>query len=90
MFISARLLELHQEELSDAIEDVLLTRSIAQQDVQHLLFTFSGNAPEALLTASLTSYQGPITQWGIGLHVQTHAAFIAEVYDKVIANANNA
>jgi hypothetical protein len=55
-----------------------------------ILFTFSGNPPDALLTASLQAYPGPVNQWGIGLHVEGHAAFIGAVYDRVIADANNA
>ncbi|MGD9659240.1 MAG: DUF1837 domain-containing protein, partial [Methylocystis sp.] len=88
-FISARLLELGNLPLADAIDDALLKYGIPVQNVRHLFFTFSGNAPDALLTASLQAYQGPIIQWGIGLHVNGHAAFIAAVYDRVIANANN-
>lgn len=89
-FISARLLELGNLPLADAIDDALLKHGIPVQNVRHLLFTFSGNAPDALLTASLQAYLGPINQWGIGLHVEGHAAFIGAVYDRVIANANNA
>lgn len=89
-FISARLFELGDLNLADAIDDALLKHGIPLQNVRHLLFTFSGNAPEALLTASLNAYHGPISQWVIGLHVEGHAAFIAAIYDRVIANANNA
>ena len=89
-FISARLLELNNLPLADAIDDALLKHGIPVQNVRHLLFTFSGNAPDALLTASLHAYSGPINQWGIGLHVEGHAAFVSAVYDRVIANANNA
>ncbi|MFU0505325.1 Hachiman antiphage defense system protein HamA [Pseudaminobacter sp. NGMCC 1.201702] len=89
-FISARLLELDNLPLADAIDDALLKHGIPQQNVKHLLFTFSGNAPDALLTASLQAYPGPINQWGIGLRVEGHAAFIGAVYDRVIADANNA
>lgn len=89
-FISARLLELGDLPLADAIDDALLKHGIPVQNVRHLLFTFSGNAPNALLTASLQSYPGPINQWGIGLRVEDHAAFIGAVYDRVIADANNA
>ena len=46
-------------------------------------------SPDALLTASLQAYPGPINQWGIGLRVEGHAAFIGAVYDRVIADANN-
>lgn len=89
-FISARLFELGNLPLADAIDDALLKHGIPLQSVRHLLFTFSGNAPDALLTASLQAYPGPINQWGIGLHVEEHAAFIGAVYDRVIADANNA
>ena len=88
-FISARLVELGNLPLADAIDDALLKHGIPPQNVRHLLFTFSGNAPDALLTASLQAYPGPINQWGIGLYVEGHAAFIGAVYDRVIANANN-
>jgi hypothetical protein len=88
-FISARLLELDNLPLADAIDDALLKHGIPPQNVRHLLFTFSGNAPDALLTASLQAYPGPINQWGIGLRVEGHAAFIGAVYDRVIADANN-
>ena len=89
-FISARLLELGNLPLADAIDDALLKHAIPAQNVRHLLFTFSGNAPDALLTASLQAYPGPINQWGIGLRVEDHAAFIGAVYDRVIDDANNA
>lgn len=88
-FISARLLELDNLPLADAIDDALLKHGILRQNVKHLLFTFSGNAPDALLTASLQAYPGPINQWGVGLRVEGHAAFIGAVYDRVIADANN-
>lgn len=88
-FISARLLELGNLPLADAIDDALLKHGIPVQNVRHLLFTFSGNPPDAMLTASLRAYPGPINQWAIGLRVVEHTAFIGAVYDRVIANANN-
>lgn len=89
-FIAERLLELGNEPLADAIDDAQLIHGIQPQDVRHLLFTFSGNAPDALLTAALTSYSGAIQQWAIGLHVEEHAMFVAAVYEQVVTNANNA
>lgn len=88
-FISARLVELNEFALADAIDDALLKHGIPPQNVRHLLFTFSGNAPDALLAASLHAYPGQFNQWSIGLHVAGHAAFIGAVYDQVIANAND-
>jgi hypothetical protein len=88
-FISARLLELGNTTLADAIDDAQLKLGIPLQSVRHLLFTFSGNAPDAHLTASLQAYTGPIAQWSVGLRVNGHPNFVAAVYSQVIANANN-
>jgi hypothetical protein len=88
-FISARLLELENLPLADAIDDALLLHGIPVESVRHLLFTFSGNTPQALLTQSLQAYPGPINQWSVGLHVDGHAAFIGAIYDRVIADANH-
>ena len=63
-FISARLLELDNLPLADAIDDALLKHGIPVQNVRHLLLTFSGNPPDALLTASLQAYPEPVNQWG--------------------------
>lgn len=89
-FISARLLELNNLPLADAIDDALLKYGIPLQNVKHLLFIFSGNAPGALIRASLQAYPGQVQQWGVGLRVEGHAAFVGAVYDRVIADANNA
>lgn len=89
-FISARLVELGNLPLADAIDDTLLKHGIPTENVRHLLFTFSGNIPEALLTESLQAYQGTIPQWGVALRVEGHGEFVGAVYERVIANANNA
>lgn len=89
-FISARLMELGTDTpLVDAIDEALYRHGVPSESVKHLLFTFSGNSPQALLTQSLQAYPGPIGQWGVGLHVNGHAAFVGAVYDRVIADANN-
>ena len=88
-FISARLLELNELPMADAIDDALLKHGIPLGNVRHLLFTFSGNAPDALLTTALRAYPGEVNQWGVGLRVEGHGAFIGAIYDQVIANANN-
>jgi hypothetical protein len=88
-FISARLMELGTDTpLVDALDEALYRHGIPSENVRHLLFTFSGNAPEALLTHAMQVYPGPIGQWGVGLHVDGHAAFIGAVYAQVIADAN--
>jgi hypothetical protein len=88
-FISARLLEIGNTPLADSIDDALLKHGIPAHNVRHLLFIFSGNVPDTLLSASLQAYNGAFQQLGVGLHVNNHAAFVRAVYDQVIANANN-
>lgn len=89
-FISARLMEIGTNApLVDAIDEALYRHGILPESVKHLLFTFSGNSPQALLTQALQAYPGPIGQWGVGLHIDNHAAFVGAVYDRVIADANN-
>ena len=87
-FISARLVELGNHALADAIDTATFQLGIQPNAVRHLLFTFSGNAPDAMLTNSLQNYAGPFSQWSVGLRVDRHPAFIGAVYDRVIANAN--
>ena len=90
LFISERLFELGDSPMADAIDDALLKHGIPPANVRHLLFTFSGNAPDAQLTEALQAYPGGVSQWGVGLHVEGHGAFIGAVYDQVISNANDA
>jgi hypothetical protein len=89
-FISECLFGMNELQLVDAIDDAQRKYGIPTQSVVHLMFVFSGNPPEKLLTTALQGYAGSIGQWAIGLHVDGHGNFIAAVYDKVIADANNA
>jgi hypothetical protein len=89
-FIAGRLHDLAEHPLADAIDDALLKNGIHAQDVRHLLFTLTGNDPQALLTASLQAYAGDMVQFGVGIKVDEHADFVSAVYDRVIANANDA
>lgn len=87
-FISSRLMERGETDLADAIDDALLKHGIQPQSVSHLLFAFSGNDPSGFLRASLQSYDGGFGQLYVGVRVAEHGAFVAQVYDSVIANAN--
>ncbi|MCY4541152.1 MAG: SAVED domain-containing protein [Rhodobacteraceae bacterium] len=88
-FISARLIEIGDCELADAIDDALLKFCISPQDVRHLMFVLSGSNPERMLTTSLKNYKGTIPQWGVGLRINDHVKFVGTVYDQVIANGDN-
>lgn len=88
-FISACLMDAGENTLADAIDDALLKHGITPQTVKHLLFTFSGNDPAGHLRGSLHAYAGAISQLCVGVRVAEHGAFVADVYDRVIADANN-
>lgn len=89
-YISSRLTDLGLDtQLAHAIDEALYLHSIPTDSVQHLLFTFTGSSPQKLLTTSLNAYVGPIGQWGVGLHISDHAAFIVNVYAQVAANAKH-
>ncbi len=88
-FISARLMEAGEQALADAIDDALLKHGIAPQSVTHLLFTFSGNDPSNILRANLQNYAGTFAQTYVGVRINAHGEFIADVYDQVIADAHH-
>jgi hypothetical protein len=82
-------METGNQELADAIDDAQLKHGIAVTDVEHLLFTFSGNDPTELLQASLQEYDGAIHQHGVGLHVAGHTQFVQDVFEKVMADGDD-
>jgi hypothetical protein len=88
-FISARLLELGNTDLADAIDEAQLKLGIPAQSVKHLLFTFSGNNPAAHLRNALAAYGGEITQSSVGVRIEQHGNFVGTVYELVIQNAND-
>jgi hypothetical protein len=83
-FISEQLLLMGDTNLADAIDDAALKIGITPDKVSHLTFTVSGNDPTARLQTALNGYTGTIAQKGVGLRVATHAAFVNDVYQKVI------
>jgi hypothetical protein len=85
-YIADRLHEDGETELGDAIDDAQLKNGIARGQLTHLLFTFSGNNPEAMLTNDLEAYDGNVRQIAVGLHVDAHQRLIRDVYEKVIAS----
>ena len=84
-FVAERLLELGNEKLSDAITYAQLKTGIRQDQVKHLMFAFTGNAPGKYLETGLKEYTGPISQIAVGFRVTTHQAFIASVFNEALA-----
>lgn len=88
-FVSQRLMEAGDTVRADAIDTAQLKEGITEDDVEHLMFTVSGNDPKVLLETDLAEYEGPIPQHGVGLRVTDHARFVHDVYEKVIVNGDS-
>ncbi|SMD04482.1 Hachiman antiphage defense system protein HamA [Primorskyibacter flagellatus] len=82
-FIADRLQEIGDVELSDQVRRAQLLDGISANQVQHMLFTFSGNDPDALLRADLGNYAGPVTQSSIGLRISYHQDFIRSIFKAI-------
>lgn len=80
-FVADRLYELGEEELADQIDAAGLLKKIRTADVTHMLFTLSGNAPDAFLEATLTQYAGENSQTAVGVRIKDHADFIKDVFE---------
>lgn len=79
-FVMHRLLETGRKDLALIFEDYLLLKSIADDDLAHLLFGLSGNDAAAALEADLKSYSGKIEQHSVNVCIEDHQDFIASVY----------
>lgn len=87
LFLSQMYLDIGRSDICDLIDDATLDRTIPLENVEHLMFTFTGNAATALLTSDLKAYAGGVTQHAVNFHVPTHQNFIQSVFNTVIANA---
>lgn len=87
LFMAEKYLAAGDEHMCDLIEDATLEADIALNQVEHLLFTFTGNAAATLLTTDLQNYAGGVSQTAVNFRIPTHQNFIRSVFDTVIANA---
>jgi hypothetical protein len=87
--IADRLHSAGETDLADVIDDAQLKRGIQLSQVEHLLFTFSGNDPLKMLSAHLSGYSGTVRQMAVGLAVGTHQKLIHDVYEKVKAGGKH-
>lgn len=83
-FVSERLRETGDIELSNLIEKVQLVDGIDADQVEHLLFTFTASNPATLQKESFEAYNGEIKQNSVGFRVAQHQELIVSVYEGVI------
>jgi hypothetical protein len=81
-FVMHRLLETGKKNLALIFEDRLLTKTIAEEDLVHLLFGLSGNDAAATLKSDLDAYPGEIEQHAVNFQIEDHQGFIASIYEK--------
>lgn len=82
-FIADRLKEIGEVELSDQVRRAQLVDGISTAQVQNMLFTYSGNDAEELLSADLEGYDGSAFQSSVGLHMPQHQDFIRAIYKAI-------
>lgn len=68
--------------LRDALDDAQMN-GLKVTQITHMLFTFSKSNPSKLLKTNLTAYSGAVPQQYVALQVQTHQAFIKDVFNEV-------
>lgn len=83
-FVTERLREVGNHELSDLIEKAQLVDGINTNQVEHLLFTFTASNPATLQKEAFEAYGGSIIQGSVGFRVNGHQELVAAVFQGVI------
>ncbi|MFI9644556.1 Hachiman antiphage defense system protein HamA [Micromonospora sp. NPDC051925] len=76
------------DDLGNAIIDLLLDDGVRPDRVSHLMFLFTSGDPSTQVAADLQAYSGPVPQLTITLRVQHHQEFIRDAYEMVIADGS--
>ena len=83
VFVAKRLRERDQNALASLLEDAVLT-GFRETEVEHLLFTFSGNDPDGMLHAYLDGRKKRTPRrHAVGIRVEGHQQFVRTVYEEL-------
>jgi hypothetical protein len=84
LFVADRLLEREGDDatLGRAIRDEVGLKTLRPARIDHVLFTFSGNAPPAALEEDLNAADESRNHTVVNLRVEDHQDFIAEAYER--------
>lgn len=77
----------HDEDLSDAINDVLQNDGLRPGQLAHVMFIFAGNHPITHVRDDLNAYKGRVAQTTVTVRVGAHQDFIAKSYNAVLNRA---
>jgi hypothetical protein len=75
------------EDLADRIDDVLAAKSVTLDQLEHLLFLFTGSDAAQLLRDDLKSATTAVGQIAVTVRVRSHQKLIRELFDGAIAGA---
>ena len=82
-FVADRLYEVGEEDKADQILEFQSGFDLDDEQVEHMLFTYSANDPEGYLRADQQSYEGDIYQNTVAVHSSSHTTIIREVFAQV-------
>ena len=88
-FLSDALSHEGHDEIADRIDAAQYRDGIPLSHVTHMVFAFSANDAEQVLTRALSKYTGKISQFFVGLQVKAHGDFVSRVYTEVISSGDN-
>jgi hypothetical protein len=79
-FVSKRLRELGRDGDAVLIER-LQRQEVRERNIEHLLFTFSGNNPTAILSKHTASPKPSVARRLVGIYLTDHQEFIKVVFE---------
>jgi hypothetical protein len=85
LFVANRLLDSEDEgdvELGRAIRDEVGCNTLSPGRIDHMLFTFSGNAPPAALKDDLNAASTNRNHYVVNLWIEDHQDFITEMFEE--------
>ena len=82
-FVADRLYELGEEDKADQILEFQSGLDLDDDQVEHMLFTYSSNDPEDYLKADQKSYEGNIYQNTVAVHSSSHTTIVQTVFAHV-------
>jgi hypothetical protein len=88
-FISARLHELGRDDEA-AVFDDLQSRTLRVEEIEHMVFTLSGNDPTTCLSKHSEAKGRRIRRHLIGCMIADHQQFITETFDRIHAGNSSA
>ena len=85
-FIVNRLEEEGRYAESDFVSS-LLQDDFSLKNIEHMIFVLSGNPPQSVLDKSKTEDQKGIIRFLVGVHVEDHQDFIAQIFSECVDGA---